>query len=1043
MKKITNFMFLVCLLLLCMSGLSVSADATTGTCGENLTWSLAGGTLTISGNGDITDFSDPSAAPWYSLHSDITSVVIKNGVKSVGSYAFYRYENLVDVTIPDSVTSIGKSAFYFTKLVNVTIPSSVTNIGYGAFETCNKLTNVEILGNVTIETAAFKNCGNLNNVTIAGGFIGKDSFSVCTNLRTLTLGNNVTSIGWEAFYWCEYLTDITIPDSVTLIDYKAFCRCTRLTNIKLSENLDEIRNGAFSSCSSLKKITIPSKVTTLGGDIFKDCSSLESVDFKCDIKSIPGLFNGCTSLKNVNLPKNLVKVGGCCFTNCTSLESITLPDSVVSLEQACFSSCTALKSINTENIIDYGTSVFSDCVSLDTVLLNENITEIPGELFWGAGITSVKLPEGLQKIEYRAFSKTKIKTLVIPETVKDLGYAIFEDCTMLTETTIPKKITRLEHSLFKGCTALEKVTLHDNITSIGYDAFKNCSSLKNFTFPDNIDFVDYGAFYGTGITEITIPDSLMRVGKGGPFRESSIETVHFEKNRTEIPDYLFTGAKNLKNFDLSNITKIGSYAFADCASIIDFDIPGWMDKIPDGLLQGTGIGYVVFPETVKEIGNDTFNNCTNLSYIKFSNSVTDIGNYAFYGCTALDAVDIPGTVINIGSSAFENCSNLAEMTMHKGTQTLGSYAFANCNLTQVRPAQTIRELSDNMFYGNPVEILVVPRFCTEWSGWGNFFNNFNPTISYVSANVELFDIYTYEDATIKGVKGTAGETKATAESANGVKFEEVKNGIDELYFDKKIVDISLDETYDSAALVTIVSEPCKEPTTGHTEMDGEFITFATDNADVATVDSTGYVHANGYGTTKITVSCSSGIKDVLTVNVVRPSIGICISSGYEKISVGNTIQLTSDTIPNGYEEHYTWSTSDETIATVSDDGTVTGISAGTVVISVTGKNSKKTAKCAVTVTSENELPYSIDINEFSVGCGVTLSNAENGGNVIAALYDKNGTLLDTEIYPASDTVNVKFNLLPDVNMAGMSIKVFWWNSEMMQPISKFRLFEFE
>jgi len=212
-----------------------------------------------------------------------------------------------------------------------------------------------------------------------------------------------------------------------------------------------------------------------------------------------------------------------------------------------------------------------------------------------------------------------------------------------------------------------------------------------------------------------------------------------------------------------------------------------METIPNGLLAGTGIGYVVFPETVKVIGADAYNGCKNLSYIEFSDTVTDIGNYAFYGCTALDEIDIPGTVINIGQQAFMACSNLKKLTMHKGTQTMGSQAFADCNLTEVRPSQTIRVLNDGMFTGNPVKLLVVPRFCVTWDGWGNYYNTFNPSISYVPANVENFDIYTYEDATIKGVAGTAGEAEALREE--NVSFEALTAGIEALGFDIDAVDI--------------------------------------------------------------------------------------------------------------------------------------------------------------------------------------------------------------------------------------------------------------
>lgn len=116
---------------------------------------------------------------------------------------------------------------------------------------------------------------------------------------------------------------------------------------------------------------------------------------------------------------------------------------------------------------------------------------------------------------------------------------------------------------------------------------------------------------------------------------------------------------------------------------------------------------------------------------------------------------------------------------------------------------------------------------------------------------------------------------------------------------------------------------------------------------------------------------------------------------------------------------------------------------GTAIISVTGEYSGKTAKCAVTVTSENTLPYKIDINNFVIGCDVSLSEAEIGGNVIAALYDSNNRLLATNIYPSADTVRIDFTVLPTTDLTDAHIKVFRWNLETVEPISNFRLIEIE
>ncbi|MBQ3151757.1 MAG: leucine-rich repeat domain-containing protein, partial [Clostridia bacterium] len=170
---------------------TIKAEAATysGTCGDNLTWTLdtSTGKLTISGTGAMTNWSSSSSAPWYSNRSSVKSVTIGNSVTSIGSYAFYGCTNLTSVTIPDSVTSIGDYAFRgCDSLTSVTIPDSVTSIDDGAFAWCDSLTSVTIGNSVTS--------------------IGNSAFYECYRLTSVTIGNSVTSIGSYAFYSCESLT---------------------------------------------------------------------------------------------------------------------------------------------------------------------------------------------------------------------------------------------------------------------------------------------------------------------------------------------------------------------------------------------------------------------------------------------------------------------------------------------------------------------------------------------------------------------------------------------------------------------------------------------------------------------------------------------------------------------------------------------------------------------------------------------------------------------------------------------------------------------
>ena len=207
-----------------------------GDCGINVTWELTGdGTLIISGTGRISNYSYDNNAPWYSCRAYIKRVVIQQGVRAIGDYAFAYCVSLTSVAIPDSVTSIGGGAFSgCAALTSVTIPEGVTSIGDGAFSGCTSLTSVAIPSSVTE--------------------IDGSAFSGCTELTSITIPSSVTSIGWSAFENCTALTFMTIPESVTYISGEVFSNCVRLARVTIPKSVTEISSKAFYYCDSLTDV---------------------------------------------------------------------------------------------------------------------------------------------------------------------------------------------------------------------------------------------------------------------------------------------------------------------------------------------------------------------------------------------------------------------------------------------------------------------------------------------------------------------------------------------------------------------------------------------------------------------------------------------------------------------------------------------------------------------------------------------------------------------------------------------------------------------
>ena len=214
-------------------------------------------------------------------NSSITSCSIKDGVKTIASFAFSGCTLLANITIPSSVINIGDSAFSgCTSLTDITIPDGVTSIGGYAFYWCTSLISVTIGDSVTtIEEYTFYECTSLESVTIGDSVttIGYCAFSSCTSLTSITIPDSVTTIGDCAFSVCTSFTSVTIPNSVTTIGYYAFGCCTSLESVTIGDGVTTIEHSTFEWCISLTSVTIPDNVTTIGYGAFNYCDSFTDV----------------------------------------------------------------------------------------------------------------------------------------------------------------------------------------------------------------------------------------------------------------------------------------------------------------------------------------------------------------------------------------------------------------------------------------------------------------------------------------------------------------------------------------------------------------------------------------------------------------------------------------------------------------------------------------------------------------------------------------------------------------------------------------------
>lgn len=275
MKKILLALLLVCCMMLSMIP-AVSA-AESGTCGPNLRWEYdsASSTLTISGSGEMTEFLTDTSKPipWKGLEFETRNVVVKQGVTTLGAYAFQNFGELTSVTLPDSLVKIGEGTFAGCyALTAIDLPDSITSIGNIAFERSG-LTSVRIpAGVTTLNSGVFTNCENLSEVIFHENMeiIGMEAFQGCSALTEIDLPENLIILGRYSF-GSTGLSRVEIPDQVISIHPFCFDSCSKLTEVVMGSSITEIGEYAFQACSSLREIELPENLEYIGEYAFRWC----------------------------------------------------------------------------------------------------------------------------------------------------------------------------------------------------------------------------------------------------------------------------------------------------------------------------------------------------------------------------------------------------------------------------------------------------------------------------------------------------------------------------------------------------------------------------------------------------------------------------------------------------------------------------------------------------------------------------------------------------------------------------------------------------
>ena len=269
------------------------------------------------------------------------NVELETGMAKIPDNLLASCPGFTAITIPDSVTQIGKSAFSGSKLESIRIPDTVTGMGDHVFSGCTELKDVT-LPNIrqNIVSGMFAGCTSLEKIVLPETVtaIRADAFKDCTSLKDITWSKAPEIIESCAFQNCSALTEVTIPDSVKSIGFGAFSDCSALSTVMIPGTVKTIGSEAFRNCDALTTVTIPDSVTSYGSQMFYDCDALTTVKLGSGMKTIPeSMFEHCDALESLSIPRCVTSVGNNAFKDCTKFTSVTIPRSVTSISASAFS----------------------------------------------------------------------------------------------------------------------------------------------------------------------------------------------------------------------------------------------------------------------------------------------------------------------------------------------------------------------------------------------------------------------------------------------------------------------------------------------------------------------------------------------------------------------------------------------------------------------------------------------------------------------------------------------------------------------------------
>ena len=448
-------------------------------------------------------------------------------------------------------------------------------------------------------------------------------------------------------------------------------------------------------------ITIPDridghKVTAIGESCFAGQLSAETVTIPAGVTEIRDYaFEACSKLKEVSIPDTVTKIGKGAFSDCSQLESAAIPAGVSEIGDGAFFWCRMLTEAYIPSSVSVmGDFIFSGCSHIEKAVIGDGVKRISDRTFFECqSLTDITIPDSVEEIGKRAFAKcTGLENAVLPDSLEKIGDYAFAECEALAHVQFPEGLEEIGASAFSGCFALEVEAL--SCKKIGERAFRSCLSVKGLK---DVRTIEKEAFQNCDMGELTLPSSAEGL-KEGAFKGARITAFSLEKGctRYQVKDGM------LLSEDGKTLIAVPSESAGK-----DIVIPSGVEEIADyAVAEVYEIASVSIPEGVKKIGRGAFKECLgSTAAVTFPSTVTEIGEELFTD-SDFKEIDLSETAIEeIPEKAFYSCLGLKSLTLPETVKKIGHLAFGLCeNLEEFVIPAGVAKLSSTAFYRSTKDI---------------------------------------------------------------------------------------------------------------------------------------------------------------------------------------------------------------------------------------------------------------------------------------------------------------------------------------------------